>query len=212
MSASLSPIPRDDQSTADRRQVEQWIRAARDGSTTALGRILELGQRYFLLVAKNGLDDRLKSKVGASDVVQETFVAAQRSFEQFRGETEQELRGWLLSILAHRLADYVRRYRLSQQRSVDRELGGAPAEWQLGDLCDSAPTPGAAAVGREEQRRVQAAIAQLREPLRSVLIARTWHGASFAEIGQQHGCSADAARKTWSRAVQTMQKLLAQIE
>ena len=193
-------------------ETDQLLAQVICGDAQAINELLERYRAKLRRMVDVYIDPRVAVRADASDVVQETFVAAQRSFDQFRGETEQELRGWLLSILANRLADYVRRYRLSQRRSVDRELGGEPAEWQLGDLCDSAPTPGAVAVGREEQRRVQAAIAQLREPLRSVLIARTWHGASFAEIGQQHGCSADAARKTWSRAVQAMQKLLAQIE
>ena len=34
---------------------------------------------------------------------------------------------------------------------------------------------------------------------------------SFVEIGQQLGCSADAARKLWSRAIVRMQEVLAKL-
>ena len=65
------------------REIGQLIAAARGGSASALGQLLEGCRKYLLLVANESLDSDLRPKGGASDLVQETFVQAQRIFERF---------------------------------------------------------------------------------------------------------------------------------
>ena len=69
--------------------------AARAGSLDALGRSLEVHRTYLLAVAERRLDPDLKSKGGASDLVQETFLEAMCDFEQFQGASPEALRAWL---------------------------------------------------------------------------------------------------------------------
>lgn len=211
MDASPRPSARLPQST-DNGRVEQWLKEAQDGSRSALGRALEGARTYLLLVARRALDGKLRAKIGASDLVQDTFVAAQRDFGQFRGQTREEFYGWLVAILAHRLAHSVRYFRSTQGRTVDRELPPEAVEAALAVLRDATITPGADAIMREERRRVQAALDQLPENLRAVLVERMWEGATFAEIGQRRNVSAAGARKMWGRATREMHKLLATIE
>jgi RNA polymerase sigma-70 factor (ECF subfamily) len=211
MDASLSPLPKDDPSSASG-QVDQWLIRARGGSQSALGLALEAGRKYLLLVANRALDDKLRAKVGASDLVQDTYLEAQRGFGQFRGETEAEFYRWLLGILAHRLANNVRHYRQTKQRDVDRELPAASVDEALSKIEDAAHTPGAAFFARDEQQRVRLALERMDESMRSILIERTWRGDTFAEIAARRNCSADAARKQWIRAVRQMRSLLAQID
>jgi RNA polymerase sigma-70 factor (TIGR02943 family) len=45
----------------------------------------------------------------AEELIQETFLAALRSHESFRGESSE--RTWLLSILRHKMVDHIRRRR-----------------------------------------------------------------------------------------------------
>jgi RNA polymerase sigma-70 factor (ECF subfamily) len=215
MDASVSsagkPSPRE-QNNGPSGNVDRWLRDARDGSQSALGKAFEAGRKYLLTIANNALDDRLRAKVGASDLVQDTYVEAQRCFGQFRGKSEQEFYGWLAGILDHRLANCVRRYCQTQQRKIDRELSGEAWEQALGRVSDGDLTPGAALAEQEDQRRARIALEQLEEPWRSVLIERTWQGAAFAEIGARRNCSADAARKLWARAVEKMGRILQEIE
>lgn len=213
MDASLSPLPRkQEQAHSDSERVDRWLRQARDGSQSALGQALDAARTYLQLTAKRALDDKLKSKVGASDLVQDTFAEAQRDFGQFRGQTQAEFYAWLIGILSHRLANNVRHYRLTQGRSVDRELPQQAVEAALARLREETATPGAAAIVREDQKRVQLALERMPEPLRTVLVERTWQGASFAEIGASRDLSAEAARKLWARAVREMHKQLLNIE
>jgi RNA polymerase sigma-70 factor (ECF subfamily) len=211
MDASLSQQTNDDPSGASG-QVDEWLSRARGGSQSALGLALEAGRKYLLLVANRALDDKLRAKFGASDLVQDTYLEAHRDFGQFRGETQAEFYRWLLGILAHRLANSVRHYRYTKQRDVGRELPAESIEAALSRIEDEAATPGALFLARDEARRVQMALERMDEHFRSALVERTWRGDSFAQIAARRDCTPEAARKLWARAVRQMRKLLAEIE
>src|SRR5271165_1787781 len=72
---------------------------------------LETCRKYLLLVANREMRDDLKTKEGASDLVQETLLEAYRDLGRFTGCTEKEMRGWLRGLLLHKVAHAVRRYR-----------------------------------------------------------------------------------------------------
>jgi WD40 repeat protein len=67
------------------RDASQFLPAARAGSSEALGQALEICRGYLLRVANQGLNADLRAKGGASDLVQETFLEAQRDFGCFQG-------------------------------------------------------------------------------------------------------------------------------
>jgi RNA polymerase sigma-70 factor (ECF subfamily) len=71
--------------------VARYLPEARAGSPEALGRALEGCRLYLLALAERELDAGLRAKGGASDLVQETFLEAQRDFARFRGDSEAEL-------------------------------------------------------------------------------------------------------------------------
>src|SRR5262249_54728266 len=98
-----------------------WLARARAGDRDALGRVLEVCRRYLLLIADRQLDADLRAKGGASDLVQETFLEAQRDFAQFAGNSEEELRAWLRRMLLNNLGNFTRRYRATGKRAVGRE-------------------------------------------------------------------------------------------
>src|SRR5690242_5684865 len=106
----------------DRRELEALIQAARDGSGTALGHLLEASRPYLLHVANQELDQELCSKAGASDLVQETFLEAQQGFAGFRGRNEAELRRWLRQMLRNNLANFARGFRGTRKRDTGREV------------------------------------------------------------------------------------------
>src|SRR5436305_4796952 len=85
------------------------------------GALLESFRNYLRLLARTGVDASLQGKADPSDVVQEVLLKAHQGFDQFRGHTEAELAGWLRQILAHTLADLVRRYQATAARQVGRE-------------------------------------------------------------------------------------------
>lgn len=184
------------------------LQKAQDDCPVALGDVFEAARKYLLTIANRQLDIQLRAKVGASDLVQDTFVEAQRDFEKFNGTTFGEFRRWLTAILEHRLANNVRRYRRTQKRQLQRELTLTRDVTELARLQDAAPTPRTALIAEFERQRVKEAIERLPPDAREIIIDRNWRRLSFAEIGVRHRCSAEAARKRWSRAVVDLQKRL----
>src|SRR6516162_3607856 len=103
-------------------ETDKLLAAARAGSAEALGKALETCRRYLLLVAERRLDPKLRAKGGASDLVQETFLEAQRDFDAFRGTSEAELLAWLSRLLLNNVGNFARRYRGTDKRDVGREV------------------------------------------------------------------------------------------
>jgi RNA polymerase sigma-70 factor (ECF subfamily) len=189
------------------RESGELLAAARAGSSEALGRALETCRRYLLLVAQRNLDPALQAKGGASDLVQETFLEAQRDFAQFRGTTEAELLAWLRRLLLNNAGTFARRYRDTNMRAVDREVAllgeGSSAG---GEVAGSDPTPSGLAMAEEQAQALQRALARLPDDHRRVLELRFQEGKSFEEIGRLLDRSPDAARKLWSRAMQRLRQ------
>lgn len=181
---------------------------ARQGCSVALGEILEKTRIYLLTVADQRLGSGLQGKVGRSDVVQETFVHAQQDFSRFEGSSERELLAWLAAILTHRVANVARHHQLVKKRSVWREVPADAAELMLQTTAAGQATPGTNLIAAEEERLLQVALTQLPATVREVLLLRIWHRVSFAEMGAALGCTPEAARKRFLRAVEELQTIM----
>jgi RNA polymerase sigma-70 factor (ECF subfamily) len=184
---------------------------ARAGLPESLGQLLMSCRNYLLLAASRKLGADLRSKVNPSDVVQETFLDAQRDFGRFHGDTEDELRAWLYRILLNNLANAGRHYRDAEKREVGREItlpdGDGNGE-ALGELIRDTPTPSEWMAIQEEVAALERALDELPEQYRQVLRLRYQEQRTFADIGTRLNCSAEAARKLWARAVDHLQKKL----
>lgn len=208
-----SPLPAADSS--DRTEtVSPLIEAARGGCSRSLGELAQRYRRYLLVVANESLNPALKAKVGASDLVQETLLHFQQKFEQFDGGTEEELLTWLRRILYFRALQVARKFGATQARDIRRELSLAELQHAQGTplVADEGLTPAAHVISKEDVTRVQNAIARLPEEARWAIQLRNMQRLSFAEIAQQLGCSTEAARKRWVRAVAQLRTYLYESE
>jgi RNA polymerase sigma-70 factor (ECF subfamily) len=195
--------------TEPTRDTDELLAAARAGSTEALGRALETCRRYLLLVAERQLDPRLRAKGGASDLVQETFLEAQRDFGGFRGTSEAELLAWLSRLLLNNVSNFARHYRGTDKRDIGREVVLQPAESSGGGGHDPAadtPSPSGLAMENEQAAALQRALARLPEEYRQAVVLRYQEGRSFEEIGRLLNRSPDAARKLWTRAMERLRQ------
>jgi DNA-directed RNA polymerase specialized sigma24 family protein len=124
-------VPSDSQATATFPAVEGG--EAGEKESEVLGGSLEAFRDYLTLMARRKLAPDLAAKVGASDLVQETFLAAARHFAQLRDPSPANLRCWLEGILRHLLANTCRRYRATQRRCVDLELRDGRGAGETGE-------------------------------------------------------------------------------
>lgn len=185
--------------------IVQWIHAARKGSREALGRLLDACKKYLHHVAEDELGPRLRNKIAPSSLVQAAYQDACASFrEQFRGETKEELQGWLAKILRHNLLNEVRKVK-TLKRDIQREHS---LEGQEGDLVAPDPSPCAQLIARELVEAVDRATDQLYEDHRQVILLRFREKLPWKEIGARIGRSPEAAQQLWSRALIQMKRLL----
>ena len=79
---------------------------------------------------------RVMSEEYARDLVQETFLSALRTYENFRGESSEKT--WLIAILKRKIVDYYRKQSRARVQSIDggsadyfAEDGDRQGEWLL---------------------------------------------------------------------------------
>ncbi len=188
-------------------ELDTLLAAARKGSDAALGQLLDRCRDYLLFVAGRELGDDLQGKLGASDLVQETFVQAQQAFERFQGESESEMLAWLRRMLLNQVLMARRRYSQTLKREVSREVS-YEHDSQARAVVAALPAEGlspATALGLDEEAvAVEESIRELPEEYQQVILLRNWEELTFDEIGQRIGRSADAARKLWVRALRQL--------
>jgi RNA polymerase sigma-70 factor (ECF subfamily) len=192
---------------------ERMLRLAQAGDGEALGQLLELYRNYLTLLARSQINRRLQGKVGASDVVQETFLKAHDNFGQFRGRTEAELVSWLRKILATSLVSLVRHYYGRRRRDVrlERELtAGIEESSQVldGALVAKQSSPSHEAARREQAVLLAEALGQLPVDYREVLILRHLERLTFPEVARRMNRTTGSVEKLWIRALGRLRRSL----
>jgi RNA polymerase sigma-70 factor, ECF subfamily len=197
----------------------QW--AARDliavdgvGGQEALdaGQMLEGCRQYLLMIANDVLGPELQGKLGASDLVQDTFLEAQEHLAVFRGRGKPEMRAWLRRILECRLANVRRKYLVTEKRAAAREVPIDPLLASGVGPCDALasrlPSPSEHAAQNEWAQVLEHALLRLPDHYRQAIVLRHQQQLSWEEIGKQMSCTSDAARKVWSRAIEQLREAL----
>jgi RNA polymerase sigma-70 factor (ECF subfamily) len=149
---------------------------------------LERFREYLTLLARLHLHPRLQSKLGASDIVQQTLLKAVKNWDQFRGHGEAELAGWLRRILTNTLVDAARQFEgagrdVGPERSLQASLADSSA--RLEALLQGDPTsPSTLALKNEQLLQLAAALAELPEDQRQALEMHYLQGCSVGEVAE----------------------------
>lgn len=185
-----------------------WLPAARAGDKEALGQMLDCYRGYLLLIAQQGLSPQLQAKVGASDLVQETWADAYQHFAHFHGDTEGEWRAWLRTLLLHNLAKSVRRFLKTQKRGGAGEtpLAGGDSSGGAPEPSAAATSPSSAAIRQEVHEALERALERLPEDYQLVILLRYFEDLSFEDIGRVMDRSANAVQKLFARAIDRFQQ------
>lgn len=194
-------------------EFSELIRRAREGDDRCRDRLFEVCRSYIGFAARAQVESWVRAKVDASDLVQQTLLEAHRDFAHFQGGSEQEWLAWLRKILAHNVADFIRRYRGTAKRQIRREV-------PFRNPSDSGPAHGApepvAADGTpsqqlariDDQLRVTAALAELSPDHQEVIVLRNLERLSFNEVADRMGRSRPAVQMLWMRAIRKLQESL----
>jgi RNA polymerase sigma-70 factor (ECF subfamily) len=151
------------------------------------------------------LEPRFHSKLGASDVVQQTLLKA----VQNRGQSEAELAGWLRRILTNTLMDALREL-TGPKRNVALEASLAQSSARLELLLPSSPTSTSEQLLRQERLlHLSAALAQLPEDQRLALERHYLQGCTIATVAEQMGRTERSVAGLVRRGLQRLRELLA---
>jgi RNA polymerase sigma-70 factor (ECF subfamily) len=197
-----------DDTLARRELLEQALRGDRD----ALGRLLEAQRAELHRLAERQLGARVAVRVDASDVIQQTFLEAYRTFPQFAGQDTPELIAWLQQILNHKVAGAIRDHALLQKRPVGRERsldasrGGETPLKQ--DLDAHLSSPSQKAIRGEEAERLARALAVLPDTQREAVRLRHLEGWALTDIARHLGRTPAATAGLIKRGMKALRREL----
>ncbi len=193
---------------------EHLLRRAGQGDPLARQQLLaQYRQRLRQMIAVR-MDRRLAARLDPSDVVQETLAEAVQQLATYLRQPPLPFYPWLRQLAWKRLVALYRRHIRAGKRSVCREEHGAPplpdesALDLAGRLLARGSSP-SARLRREELRdRVRAALAQLPERDREVLVLRHLEQLSTPEIAAVMAITEGAVYTRHLRALERLRRLL----
>ena len=192
--------------------VKALLEQARGGDREALGRLLEAQRGTLHRLAQRQLEGPIAVRVAASDIIQQTFLEAHRSFQQFAGQSARELVAWLQCILDHKVAGAIRDHAFLQKRNVhrDRSLddshGGAASLKQELDAGHSSPSQ--KAMRGEEAQLLTRALTVLPDDQREAVRLRHLEGWALADIALRVGRTPAATAGLIKRGMKALRRRL----
>jgi RNA polymerase sigma-70 factor (ECF subfamily) len=189
--------------------VSELLARAREGDADALNRLYEASRPWLAIVARARLEEKLRSRVDPSDLVQQTLLEAYRDFEGFAGRTEGEWLAWLRQILLRNAADYVRWFCTAKRGPG--HVSPASADDRSAIRCEPTadiPSPSEQAVVHEEVLRLAQAITALSDDYQQVIQLRHFEQLPFDEVAQRMQRSRPAVQMLWLRAVRRLKDLM----
>ncbi|MEZ6046455.1 MAG: sigma-70 family RNA polymerase sigma factor [Planctomycetaceae bacterium] len=184
--------------------VGELIAQSRMGNREFLGTLFEYYEAYLLKIANSKLDRDISVKTAPSDLVQNTLKQAHKHYDQFRGTTENEFQGWLITILENEFEDTKRKFIYAWKRSIHKEIslpGNEACGNKTGLLLEDSLTPSQPLVDQETMNLFQEAMNRMPDSYQQVIQLRSIENRSFKEVATIIKKEIAATQKLWARAV-----------
>jgi len=187
----------------------------RGGDGEAVNALIDRHRDAIRRLVQMRMDQAIASRLDASDVVQDVMFEASRRLNDYISDPALPFHLWLRQLAKDRMIDMHRRHRTAQRRSVDREQ---PVS-SIGDddrsaadlaqlLQDAELTPAAANVRREMEEQFLAAVNQLNESEREIIMMRHFEHLSSAEAAQVLNMTPAAAGMRYMRALRKLSNVI----
>lgn len=178
------------------------------------GQLLERYRSRLYRKAKQALDPHVRGRVGASDIVQNTMLDAERGLAQFAGATIEEFEAWLLTthrratlreILKHKAG---KRHVARERRLTDQ----GPADSCVSiDPVASVPTPSVFVMRREQTAQLMKALNELPRAQQAAVTLHYLQGRSVPEIADILGRTRSATEGLLKRGLATLRTVRQQL-
>src|ERR1700726_1922852 len=185
------------------------VAALKAGSEEGFGMLIaQYSQPLYSLIARS-----LQDPADAADITQEVFIKVFRSIRGFHGEAS--LRTWLYRIALHEASNQRRWWSRHKKQEItidspnesnaDDEGAGLCLSATLADRSDS---PFDHAAQAEVRERVEAALRQLPEAFRTVVILREIEGFAYEEIAEILSVNLGTVKSRLTRGRSALRTLL----
>jgi RNA polymerase sigma-70 factor (ECF subfamily) len=181
------------------------VEAARRGDREAFRALFERYHRRAYALALGVL----RHQDDALDVVQDAFIKAHKHLDKFEGNAS--FYTWLYRIVMNLAIDHLRKHRRVSPVELDEQQVQAAAgdDALLPKLLGG--NPGRALLDKEIRARIDAALGELSENHRAVLIMRELEGLSYEEMARAMSCSKGTIMSRLFHARKNMQRRLADL-
>ena len=152
---------------------EQLVERALAGDREAFGEVVRRWERKIYALAY-GLTGNVEE---ARDAAQETFIAAYRNLQGFRGEAK--VSSWLHRIAVNQCITRQRRARVRAETALDEEVEAAGEDFLRSGARES---PAHATESEERAAAVRRAVASLPQDLREVVLMKEFEDLTFQQI------------------------------
>lgn len=181
------------------------------GSERAFTQLIgQYHQPIYSVIARS-----LQDPADASDITQEVFLKVFRNIRSFHGEAS--LRTWIYRIALHEASNQRRWWSRHKRQEITMETpcGGHDADCEgeplsLGaTLADGHDSPFDHAAHGETRARVEAALGQVPEVFRTVVILREIEGFTYEEIAEILGVNLGTVKSRLTRGRAALREVLA---
>ncbi len=182
------------------------VEAARRGDREAFRTLFERYHRRAYGLAYGVV----RHQDDALDIVQDAFIKAHKNLDKFEGTSS--FYTWLYRIVMNLAIDHLRKHRRVRPVELDEQHldeAGAGDDSLLPKLLGG--NPGRALLDKEIRARIDAALGELSDNHRAVLVMRELEGLSYEEMAQAMGCSKGTIMSRLFHARKNMQKRLADL-
>ena len=186
---------------------EDLLERARGGDEEALGRLVGHYRGRLRRMVDHRLDQRLRGRCDASDVVQSASFEIVERFPEWSQRRDMSFYHWCRFLTLQKLTEMGRVHLGTAKRDARRER---PAEVKPGvldsgrvaaDFTDDGTLPDGTAIKNEAKARLVEVLEGMSRLDREVLVMRHFEGMSSSDVAAQLGIDVETARKRYQRAL-----------
>jgi len=188
---------------------QRLVTLAKDGDQSALNKLFEVYNERVLRIVRMRMGPELRTKLQSMDLVQDAFISALRSLENFTYKNEGDFLRWISKIAENRIRDNIDKIH-ANKRDAHKEipLNNNSSTTQDTFVGISEPvdtmTPSLIMSKREDLNKLEKAMEKLKPEYREVIILRKIEGLSHKEVGEKLGKSPDAVRMLLASAMSAL--------
>ena len=187
-------------------QTQRLVTLAQNGDQSSLNKLCEVYNERILRIIRMRMGPELRSKLQSMDLVQDAFISAIRSMDNFTYENEGDFLRWVSRIAENRIRDNLENLH-AQKRDIRKEI---PLNTNSSTSQDTfvgisnpvdTTTPSLVMSKREDLNKLEKAMEKLKPEYREVIALTKIEGLTYQEAAEKMGKGPDAVRMLLSRAI-----------